>query len=320
METVGRVCVTGAGGYLGSWVVKLLLSRGYFVNGTVRDPSSEKNSHLKKLEYAQENLQLFKAELLDYGSLCAAIAGCDGVFHVASPCPPGSVPNPEIDLIEPAVTGTLNVLKASSEAKVKRVIVVSSVGAVSFTPSWPKDKIMDETCWSDTEYCRKTGNWYCLSKTAAESEALEYGQKNGLNVVTICPPLILGPMLQPTMNASSLGLYKILTGAYETTENKTRTMVDVRDVAEALLLTYERSDASGRYICAPHAIQAQDLVEKLRSMFPQYSYPLKFVDAEDAIKLSSEKLKSLGWKYRPLEETLVESVKSFEEAGLLKKD
>ncbi|KAG9456628.1 hypothetical protein H6P81_001136 [Aristolochia fimbriata] len=320
MEKKGRVCVTGAGGYLGSSLVKLLLSRGYFVHGTVRDPSSEKYAHLKKLEYGSENLQLFKAELLDYGSLCAAVAGCDGVFHVASPCPPSTVPNPEIELIEPAVTGTLNVLKASSEAKVKRVIVVSSVAAVIMAPHWSKDKIMDETCWSDKDYCRTSGNWYCLSKTAAESEALEYGKKSGLEVVTVCPSQVLGPMLQPTMNASSLILFKILTGVYERLENKTRYIVDVRDVAEALLLTYERSDASGRYICTAHPIRTRDLIEKLRRMFPQYKYPPVSEDATNDVQMSAERLKSLGWNCRPLEETLVDTVKSFEEAGLLKTD
>lgn len=62
----------------------------------------------------------------------------------------------QVEVIAPAVTGTLNVLKASSEAKVKRVVVVSSVAAVSMSPNWPKGEIRDENCWSDEEYCRKT--------------------------------------------------------------------------------------------------------------------------------------------------------------------
>lgn len=62
----------------------------------------------------------------------------------------------QVELIEPAVKGTLNVLKASLEAKVKRVVFVSSVAAVAVNPTWPEDQVMDETCWSDKEYCRKT--------------------------------------------------------------------------------------------------------------------------------------------------------------------
>lgn len=56
----------------------------------------DKNSHLTKLEKAAENLKLFKANLLDYDSLRAAITGCNGVFHVASPVPSTSVQNPEV--------------------------------------------------------------------------------------------------------------------------------------------------------------------------------------------------------------------------------
>lgn len=55
----------------------------------------DKNAHLKKLETASENLQIFKTDLLDYEGLCAAMAGCIGVFHVACPVPAGKVSNPE---------------------------------------------------------------------------------------------------------------------------------------------------------------------------------------------------------------------------------
>lgn len=59
-------------------------------------------------------------------------------------------------MIEPAVSCTCNVLKASLESKVKRVVFVSSASAVVMNPTWPKDQVMDENCWSDKEYCRAT--------------------------------------------------------------------------------------------------------------------------------------------------------------------
>ncbi|KAF7140877.1 hypothetical protein RHSIM_Rhsim06G0002800 [Rhododendron simsii] len=387
MGEKGTVCVTGAGGYVASWLVKLLLSNGYTVHGTVRDPQNDKNAHLKKLEKASENLKLFKADLLDYNSLSAAITGCDGVFHVACPVPSGSVPNPEariprdgtylqnhllarhlvfaltsepmcsvpccpdcniygvllnpdclqVELVEPAVKGTLNVLKACSEANVKRVVVVSSVAAVVLSPDWPKGRVKDESCWSDKEYCRRTNvilkpndcsviimdvffNWYCLSKTEAESEAIEFAKVSGLDVVTVCPSLVLGPMLQPMVNSSSLVLIKLLKG-YEELENSSRYIVDARDVAEALLLAYEKPEAKGRYICTAHTIRSQDLVEILRRLYPNYNYPKKFTEANEgeglSEGLSSEKLQELGWSYRPLEETLVDSIEGYREAGHL---
>ncbi|KAL7154469.1 hypothetical protein ABFS83_03G003900 [Erythranthe nasuta] len=311
------VCVTGAGGYVASWLIKLLLSQGYTVNGTVRNPGDEKNVHLKKLENSAEKLKIVKVDLLDFNSVFAAVKGCDGVFHVASPVPPGSVPNPEVELVKPALEGTINVLKACSEAKVKRAVIVSSVAAVFMNPKWPKDRVMDETCWSDIEYCKANNQWYCVSKTVAEAEAWEYANKTGLNVVTLCPTLVLGPMLQHATNASSLALVKILREGYEETENNLRKIVDVRDVAEALKLVYEKPEAEGRYICTAHAIKNRDLVQTLKEIYPNYNYPKSFKDGGNMSEVSSEKLQRLGWKYRPLKETLVDSVENYKQAGVL---
>ncbi|XAR61504.1 Cinnamoyl-CoA reductase [Bertholletia excelsa] len=317
MADKGKVCVTGAGGFVASPLVKLLLSKGYTVHGTVRDPQDEKNGHLKKLEKAPVNLRLFKADLLDYNSLSAAITGCSGVFHVASPVPSTCIPNPEVELIEPAVQGTHNVLNACAEAKVKRVVFVSSGAAVCMNPDWPKGKVMDESCWSDPGYCKRTHNWYCLSKTEAESEARDFAKRTGLDVVAVCPTLVLGPLLQSTVNASSLVLTKLLKEGYDYLGNELRRIVDVRDVAEALLLAYENPNAEGRYICTAHRIYTQELVEILRRHYPNYNYPKNFTEGNELEILSSEKLEKLGWSYRPLEETLIDSVESYRQAGHL---
>jgi nucleoside-diphosphate-sugar epimerase len=70
-------------------------------------------------------------------------------------CVFNKVINLQVELIAPAVTGTLNVLKACYEAEVKRVVVVSSVTAILSNPKWPKGKVFDEDSWSDEDYCRK---------------------------------------------------------------------------------------------------------------------------------------------------------------------
>ncbi|KAJ6768857.1 hypothetical protein OIU74_022504 [Salix koriyanagi] len=86
-QVKGRVCVTGASGYLASWLVKRLLLSGYHVTGTVRDPENEKKlAHLWRLEGAKERLRLVKADLMEEGSFDDAIMECSGVFHTASPC------------------------------------------------------------------------------------------------------------------------------------------------------------------------------------------------------------------------------------------
>ncbi|XP_031404399.1 cinnamoyl-CoA reductase 2-like isoform X2 [Punica granatum] len=71
-------------------------------------------------------------------------------------------------MLEPAIKGTLNLLRACTEAKVKRVVHISSVAAFGMIPNWPKDRFKDETCWSDKEYCRATEveacPWECLAR------------------------------------------------------------------------------------------------------------------------------------------------------------
>lgn len=313
------MCVTGAGGFVASWLVERLLAGGrYMVHGTVRDPGDAKNAHLAAMDGAADRLRLFRAELLDYGSVAAAIAGCDGVFHVASPVPMTyPIGDPEVELLAPAVTGTKNVLKACSEAKVKRVVVVSSVAAVMVNPAWPQNEAMDEACWSDVEFCRTTQNWYCLSKTLAELEALDYAKRSGLDVVSVCPSLVIGPLLQSTVNASSSVIVDCLKGDREV-KLKLRNFVDVRDVADALLLVYETPGASGRYICDANARQMSEVVALLKDWYPAYSHAAtKFVQVSDEPLFSSKKLQALGWKFRTLEESLRDSVESFKAAGVL---
>ncbi|KAJ9166980.1 hypothetical protein P3X46_021669 [Hevea brasiliensis] len=319
MSEKDKVCVTGAGGYLASWLVKLLLSKGYIVHGTARDPSDSKNAHLKKLDNAADNLKLFKTDLLDYEGLCAAIEGCTGVFHVASPLPPPSEATLKEELMGPAVTGTRNVLNACSKAGVKKVVVVSSVAAVLLNSNWPKDKVTDEYSWSDLEFCEANKYRYFLAKTAAEKEAWELAKKSNVNIITVCPSLTIGPLLQPTMNSSSLYLLKLLRDGSESENNRIIPYVDVRDAAESLLLVYEKPEAEGRYryICSSCDIRTQDLVDKLKLMYPHYNYPKSFIGEAMLVKLSSRKLQDLGWKYRPLEETLVDTVRNYEESGAL---
>ncbi|KAG6704507.1 hypothetical protein I3842_07G136000 [Carya illinoinensis] len=260
------VCVTGGGGFVASWLINLHLSKNYFVHATVRRPGDAKYAHLSAFEKASENLRLFKADLLYYDSIRSAVEGCVGVFHVASPVPSSAdtVLNPE-----PRITDDL---------------FVSSISAVFMDPSWPKDQVMDETCWSDTEYCRTSKIWYRLSNTEAESEVLELGKGSGLDVSTV--------------NASSLFLIRLLKGD-ESVENKLRCIVDVRDVAEALILAFEKTEAEGRYICSAHMIKT-DLTE-----------------VQEELRLSSEKWQRLGWNYRPLMDTVIDRVEGYRLAGLL---
>ncbi|MED6171600.1 hypothetical protein PIB30_042199 [Stylosanthes scabra] len=165
----------------------------------------EKYAHLMKFEGASEKLKLFKADLLSYESIHSAIVGCSAVFHVACP----------VEMVEPAVKGTSNVLEASLEAKVERVVYVSSSAAIINIQNLPNDKVIDESCWSDNFVSCMIRDWYSFSKTEAEEQALDLAERTGIDLVRICPTVVLGPILQSTsVNATSLFLLNLLKGAY----------------------------------------------------------------------------------------------------------
>lgn len=147
------VCVTGANGFIGSWLVRALLEKGYTVRGTCQPRTP--TSHLLSLPAAHLRLSLFDADLLDSAAIHAAVAGCSGVFHVASPCTLEDPRDPQQELIRPAVEGTLNVLEASRSAGARRVVVTSSISALVPNPGWPHcEKPVDESSWTDLDYCR----------------------------------------------------------------------------------------------------------------------------------------------------------------------
>ncbi|XP_034679828.1 tetraketide alpha-pyrone reductase 1-like isoform X2 [Vitis riparia] len=206
------VCVTGASGYIASWLVKLLLQRGYTVNASVRDPDDpKKTEHLLALDGAKERLHLFKADLLEEGAFDSMVDGCEGVFHTASPFY-HTVSNPQVELIDPAVKGTLNVLRSCAKVpSIRRVVVTSSMAAVAFTgQTLTPDVVVDETRFSDPAVCEKLKLWYMLSKTLAEEAAWKFAKENKIDLVAINPGLVIGPLLQPTLNTSVEPVLKLI--------------------------------------------------------------------------------------------------------------
>ncbi|GAB4835240.1 hypothetical protein Ancab_000149 [Ancistrocladus abbreviatus] len=143
------VCVTGASGYIASWLVKLLLWKGYTVKATVLDPNDpKKTEHLLALDGAKERLHLFKADLLEEGAFDSVVEGCEGVFHTASPFHVNAK-DPEVELLDPAIKGTLNVLTSCSKfSSIKQVIVISSFAAVGYNrrPRAPEVVIDESWC------------------------------------------------------------------------------------------------------------------------------------------------------------------------------
>ncbi|XP_058077518.1 phenylacetaldehyde reductase-like [Magnolia sinica] len=316
------VCVTGASGYIASWLVKLLLDRGYSINATVRDPNDpKKTEHLRSLDGAKERLHLFKANLLEEGAFNAVVSGCEGVFHTASPFY-HAVTDPQAELIDPAVKGTLNILGSCAKTStVKRVVVTSSMAAVAYNrkPRTP-DVVVDETWFSDPEVCTETQSWYMLSKTLAEEAAWKFAKEKGIDMVTINPAMVIGPLLQPTLNTSAAAILNFINGS-PTFGNATLGWVHVKDVAEAHILAFEVPTASGRYCLVERVAHYSEIVKILCDHFPAIPLPEKCADDEPfkpTYLVSKERAKSLGVKYIPLDVSIKETVESLKEKGFAK--
>ncbi|XAR62388.1 Cinnamyl-alcohol dehydrogenase [Bertholletia excelsa] len=311
------VCVTGASGYIASWLVKLLLERGYTVRGTVRDISDpKKTDHLLALDGAKERLHLLPANLLDEGSFDSVVDGCEGVFHTASPCffTPS---DPMAELVDPAVKGTLNVLRSCTKtATIKRVVLTSSVAAVVWNgrPRTP-DVVVDETWFSKPEICQENKLWYQLSKTLAEDAAWKYAKENGIDMVVINPAMVIGRLLQPTLNISVSFISSSINGS-QTCPNASYGWVNVKNVADAHIKAFEIPSANGRYCLAERVLHCSEVIQMLNKLYPSLQLPIKCADDKPFVptyQMSLEKAKSLGVNFISIEESLKETVDSLKE-------
>ncbi|XP_073525694.1 uncharacterized protein [Phyllobates terribilis] len=314
------VCVTGGSGYIASWLVKHLLDRGYTVRATVRNLNDEKKfKHLLELDGAKERLQLFEADLLKESSFDSAIDGCIGVFHPASPCYL-DCKDPQAELIDPAVKGTINVLTSCAKSpSLKRVIFTSTAGTMMFrrTTHNPENTMADETWFSDPELCRENKQWYVVSKILAEEAAWKFVKAKGIDMVVINPGLTVGHLLQPTLNFSSGVIASLVNNATNAYPNSRTVWVHIQDVVRAHILAFEDPSASGRYAVVESRTHFSEVLSMIRELYPTLPLPDQcFVNGEfpDAVQISKEKTKSLGIdSYVPLKAGLKETIESLRE-------
>ncbi|KAH6784862.1 Rossmann-fold superfamily protein [Perilla frutescens var. hirtella] len=282
---------------------------------------SSKVEHLTALEGANERLHLYEANLLEEGSFDSVVDGCDGVFHTASPVFL-SVSDPQTELIDPALKGTINVLKSCTKVStIKRVVVTSSIASVMYNyDSLKQDFVVDETWFSDPIFCEEKKEWYALSKTLAEKATWKLVEENGLDLVTLHPGYTIGPPLQPTLNLSCVGLLNLIKEGKQIFASGVYPYVDVRDVALAHVLALENPSASGRYCLVARGSYTFEVFDMLKRIYPSFDPPP--TEPEDRLEkvpyqVSKERAESLGVTFRPLEVTLKDSVESFREKNLI---
>jgi len=269
---LSSVCVTGASGFIGSRITADLLDRGYTVRATVRDPANlEKYGFLLDFPGADERLTLHPGRLQVSGAFDEAMAQSDVCIHTASPYVL-DVEDPQRDLVDPAVEGTRTVLRAAQAHDIERVVVTSSMAAITDAPD--ATHVLTEADWNETSTLER--NPYYLSKTAAERAAWAFHEVEAdFSMVVINPFLVIGPSLTPSLNTSNKVLVDLMSGGFPAIVRLAWGMVDVRDVSAAHIRALENSDASGRFLCVEHVVTMRELVQKLHdwSYGDRYNLP-----------------------------------------------
>jgi len=268
------VLVTGASGFVAIHCIIQLLEQGYQVRGTLRTMTRENEVRetVRKYLNADNGLEFVNADLIQDAGWEQAMQGCEYVFHVASPFPLLE-PAQEIDLIQPAVDGTLRVLRAAHSASVKRVMLVSSNAAISAGHNG-ENRTFTEEDWSRLD--RPIGA-YSKSKTLAERAAWDFvnGAENihKMELVTINPPLIMGPVPNKNFPTSAEILRTFMRGEVPGVARLKIGLVDVRDVASALILAMTTPEATGnRFACPAATIWIKDLADILNKHFSGRGY------------------------------------------------
>lgn len=252
--------MTGASGFIGSAIVRELLEHGYNVRGTVRSPDRVRaQGHLTKLA-GNERLDLVAADLNQRGSYDRAMDGVEVVIHTASPYVV-SVDDPQRDLVDPALNGTLSVLEsAAGSGTVRRIAITSSFAAVTDEP----EGHYDEDDWNESSSLKR--NPYYYAKVLAERAAWDFATSHsGIRVVSINPTLVIGTSLVPSLNESNRVLAGYTTRQYPGILSLRYGLVDIRDVAAAHRLAIETDGASGRYLCTAGVWSMRQIVEVARA-------------------------------------------------------
>ncbi|KAK9077537.1 hypothetical protein SSX86_005874 [Deinandra increscens subsp. villosa] len=330
-------CVTGATGYVGSWLVKSLLEKGHAVNAAVRNLGS--CDRLLTLWGGGDRLKLFRADLHEEGSFDDAVHGCHGVFHVAASM--DAIVNQltdddrdvEAKVIKPSINGVLNILGSClRSSSVKRVVFTSSISTMTARneeEEWLP--VVDESCRIpiDVVWNKKSSGWvYALSKRLTEDAAFQFAKENDIQLVSIITTTTAGPFLTLTVPLSIRVLLSPITGQSEllsvlsavNSRMGSIALVHTEDICNAHLYLMEHDQAQGRYICCTNSCTLSELVHHFAKVYPSPNSQ-RVVEPEKVsvpTEISSKKLKDLGFRYKySLQEIIHQTVDSCINYGFL---
>ncbi len=330
------VAVTGSAGFIGGWVVKLLLDKGYRVRACVRNVNDvERTDFLKQMPgYASGRLTIHAADLDNAGCFDQIFEGCDGVCHVSH------VSNYDdqeyVKMVCEHIIESIN-----KSGTVKRVIVTSSIAAVISEMDMQelvRRPVCDEDRYPDEQNPKRTperGQGYSMGKVIAQRVFSDAAEESGSwDAITCCPADNVGPIQsahQKDMGPWQHNIEMMLLGKYyQNGVYRPWMTVDVRDDAMSHigLLESERVKNGERYIAwSTDARNVEDICESIDRLLPELGHDTPDVtdNFPDRLKAREEEFRSI-WagcqlrndriravtsvKFRPLDDSIRDCVES----------
>ena len=336
-----RVLLTGGSGFIAAHVLDILLEHGHSVVTTVR--SQEKANKIKDAHpNAGKNLDFAIVEdIAQENAFDKAVVSdppFEAVIHTASPFH-FNVTDVQKQLLDPAIIGTTGILKSikKSAPSVKRVVITSSFASIidPFKGTWP-EHTYSESDWNPITAAQapeNPANGYRASKTFAERAAWDFIEQEQPNftLATMCPPLVLGPIVHylnslDGLNTSNQRVRDMLLGKAKDEIPPTGTFiwVDVRDLALCHVLAVEKQDAANkRFFITAGYFSNKEIAQTIAKHYPEYENKLPSTstpggDYPEAgiYKYNNKRVQDvLGIKFRSLDESIKDTVKSLKAVG-----
>jgi len=316
------VLVTGGSGYVGTQLIAALLRDGTAVRTTVRslDREAGLREAVRRGGADDAGLEVVVADLTADDGWPGAVAGCAGIYHVASPMIQPKDPD---ELIVPARDGTLRVLRAARAAGARRVVLTSSFAAVGYTPKPSAD--YTEADWTDPD--TPGLHPYPRAKAIAERAAWDFIEHEGAGteLVVVNPTFILGPTLTTEARSSLQMIKAMLDGKMSVVPRQRFGVADVRDVADLHIRAMATPEAAGQRFLAladGPTISYLQLAQILRDRLGPLAERVPTEEAPgdelpDLVIHNDRARNELGWRPRPAETTIVETAESLRGLGLL---
>ncbi|MCC2590215.1 SDR family oxidoreductase [Chryseobacterium sp. MFBS3-17] len=305
-----KIFVTGATGYIGSYVTELLLAEGHTVHALCREPTRVSITH--------PNLKLFRGDITHQAALQEAMEGCSQVYHLAAYAKswakdPAIYYRVNVDAVE-------QILNIAQEQQVEKIVFTSTaavLGPSYGTPLTEKDSRKGEA-----------QNEYEDSKAQAEALCRRYVQEKNMNIVMVNPPRIYGPGVEQESNSITKllkqydeGKWKIIPGNGEGIGS----YVHVEDVARGHLLAMKHGKPGERYILSGENLSYNEFFRIIRKTtgknYRLYKIPLPFMLLAGHMMVLREKLTGIPplltpkWIRKYNEHYALSSAKAEEELG-----